>query len=73
MKHIYCLKNKYQEICLDKLYFVAYNVNNKKSTIEVAMQMSSMWRRHPRKHMKGNHRRITTLGIELLWGYMKYI
>lgn len=37
------------------------------------MQMSSMWRRHPRKHMKGNHRRITTLGIELLWGYMKYI
>lgn len=45
-----------------------YNQGNKKR-IEVAMQISTMLRRHPVKHRKGNHRRMIDKGIYLLWGY----
>ena len=37
------------------------------------MQMSNMWRRYPKKHMKGNHRRTDLKDILGLWGYKKYL
>ena len=37
------------------------------------MQMSSIWSRHAMKNVKGNHRRIRYLGINILWGYKKYL
>lgn len=45
-----------------------YNYDNKKR-IEVAMQISTMLKRHLMIHRKGNHRRTLYKGIYISWGY----